>query len=608
MRTGSLQFVSRRFAAAVLIVAANAAIAQMTPSPGVAARLQSRIDAFHKAAKSQGEKLKVVYFTPADREPLEGHRERLTRIMLDIQSFYREEMERNGFRSRTFPLEMDGDQLQLHYTKGALPHGRYSYLTGELVRRDIRRTLRGKVDLDKDYVLIICGLCEEDDEGKFIFNSPYYGDGGANHRKGHCFAADCRLLDTIHLSNTKDRISYWEHRGDFDQHLARFNTAYIGGIAHELGHGLGLPHNGQNRAELQQMGHALMGVGNHHYRRDRWEKRGAFMTLASCLRLAAHPLFTGSRRAAEKSAKSDLRDLAFEADSTELSVSGSVTSEVEPVAVIVYIDPDGGQDYDARTWVAEVVNGRFSVVSNNWRTGPHVIRISVVHVNGEVSTTRLPFGINRRREPDVAGLNARWLIGRAEAAVYERDWDAVRRIAGGAADAKLNEAQRAALAGLAALETGNRLVDLKRVDADELFLSDAKARKESVGWGRPARNHYYFDRYVRDGVALRLGGVYHPKGLYAHAPSTYTFDLGGRWKNFTAHIGLQEGVSEMGSGIWIVEGDGKELFRSAKLHGTAYAKIEVDVKGVKALTLRIESGKQGNGNCWTVWGSPKVTR
>lgn len=54
--------------------------------------------------------------------------------------------------------------------------------------------------------------------------------------------------------------------------------------------------------------------------------------------------------------------------------------------------------------------------------------------------------------------------------------------------------------------------------------------------------------------------------------------------------------------------DGKELFRSAKVQGTAYARIDVDVTGVRKLTLRVESGKQGDAACWTVWGSPMVTR
>ena len=173
-----------RIAGAVLLLAAANSEAQMTPTPELAARLQARIGAFHQGAEPYRDVLKVVYFSPSDREPLAGHVERLTRIMEDIQSYYREEMERNGFRASPLPLEMEGGRIKLHYAQGALTHDKYSYASGDLVRRDIRRTLRGRVNLEKDYVLILCGLCEEDDKGKFRFHSPYYGDGGSNHLLG----------------------------------------------------------------------------------------------------------------------------------------------------------------------------------------------------------------------------------------------------------------------------------------------------------------------------------------------------------------------------------------------------------------------------------------
>ncbi len=593
---------------ALLAVAAVGAFGQMTPTPELAARFQMGIDAFHKGAEPNRRKLKVVYFTPSDREPLPGHEERLTRILLDIQSFYREEMKRNGFTARTFPLEMEAGRLKLRHVRGGLPHDKYSYASGDLVRRDIRRTLGGEVDLQKDHVLILCGLCEEDEKGKFHFNSPYYGDGGSDHRKGHCFAADCRLLDTSHLKDTRKRIVFWEHNGDRDQTLAAFNSSYIGGVAHELGHGLGLPHNSQNRRELLAMGNALMGGGNHTYRKELWDKRGSFMTLASCLRLATHPLFTGSDRAISQPANTRLSDLRFEAEQTALLVSGRVEADVEAVGVIVYVDPNGGQNYDARTWVAEVVDGRFRVETNNWKPGGHALKVSVVHANGEVSDRRFPFDIDKRRRPDADGLNARWLLGEAEAAVYSGDWKLAEQVRASAREVGVSKERLAWFDHLVSLRLTPPPLDLKKTERNEVFVSDAKWRTAEVGWGRPARNHYHFDRWIRDGIVLTLGGEFQPKGLCAHAPAKHVFDLGGRWKTFAARIGLQEGAFEQGSGVFIIRGDGRELARSAKLQGASAKQIEADVTGVESLELIVESGKPGNANCWTIWGMPKLTR
>ena len=47
--------------------------------------------------------------------------------------------------------------------------------------------------------------------------------------------------------------------------LGEFNSHYIGGLAHELGHAFGLPHDCQREAERAKRGLSLMGGGNHTY-------------------------------------------------------------------------------------------------------------------------------------------------------------------------------------------------------------------------------------------------------------------------------------------------------------------------------------------------------
>lgn len=181
--------------------------------------------------------------------------------MLDIQAFYRTEMKRNGFGDRTFPLEMKGDELKIHLVKGKEPAAQYPHESGGNVRREVQVALAGRTNLDREYVLIFNGMCRKLGENRYFFHAPYYGDSRSNHRRGLCHVADCELMDTLHLTDMKNRIQYEEHYGKRDQTLAKFNTFYLGGIAHELGHGLGLPHNREKEWERQQFGTSLMGGG-----------------------------------------------------------------------------------------------------------------------------------------------------------------------------------------------------------------------------------------------------------------------------------------------------------------------------------------------------------
>jgi len=138
------------------------------------------------------------------------------------------------------------------------------------------------------------------------------------------------------------------------------------------------------------------------------------------------------------------------------------------------------------------------------------------------------------------------------------------------------------------------------------MLSDCRWESARVGWLRPTRNEYCREGKGDTRVFLEIGDAFHPKGLYAHSPSRYVFDLGGKWKTFSSSYGLQRGAT--GKVVFVVRADGKELFRSDTIEGSKERAMELDVSGVKSLELVIENGGEGNGNCWSIWGSPEVSR
>ena len=105
-----------------------------------------------------------------------------------------------------------------------------------------------------------------------------------------------------------------------------------------------------------------------------------------------------------------------------------------------------------------------------------------------------------------------------------------------------------------------------------------------------------------------MANVFYAKGLYAHAPSRYVFQLDRKWKTFEAVGGLQDGAASIGSAVFIIKADGRECYRSPLLSGSRTADIQVDVTNVDTLELLTESGKEGNACCWSIWGDPKIRR
>lgn len=357
---------------------------------------------YHTGADKSGAVLRVVYFRPANVDSQSEFRPRITRIMFDMQDFLKTEMNRNGFADAVLPLELDGKYVRIHEVVGRDDADGYSHDSGQKVQREVQAALRDRFSVRAEYVLIFNGMCRIEAERKYFFYAPYYGDPISSHQRGLCHVADCEILDPVLLTDTKRMMSYREHNGSFTQSVADFNSKYLGGVIHELGHGLSLPHNGQTPGERNAMGNALMGFGNHTYRKEVWsDSKGTFLTFASAVRLASHPLFTGSNRGREIQVRPELKNLKFEGTGNKLIVSGEVSeSRVRAHSVILYVDPPGRGGYDAVTTVASVDSGHFEVEGSCLRSGPHDLRLVTCHVNGATSTQHFTMTVGDGGVPD----------------------------------------------------------------------------------------------------------------------------------------------------------------------------------------------------------------
>ncbi|QDU74907.1 NPCBM/NEW2 domain protein [Bremerella volcania] len=577
----------------------------------VAQSLQMRVRAFHADAPKEDLKLRVIYFYPADRQPQANYRARVNRMVLDIKEFYDTEFARIGLTNSPLPVEMDGDEVKIHLVKGAENHDGYGYdgSYGRKILREIGHQLRGTVDPDREFLLILCALCDKQEDGRYKIYSPYYGLGGANHVRGICFAADCEMLDTLNLTKTDELFRYNEHNRDQQRTLADFNTVFIGGMAHELGHGLSLPHNRELPSEKSK-GTALMGSGNYTYRAELVGKKGSFMTLASATRMMCHPLLTQSNKQRFERTNLEVTDIEVSGSGKALTVRGKVKSNVEPFAVIAYSDAEGGSNYDAYQWTSEVApDGTFEVTLDVHKPGNNALRLSFCHANGATNDVSYAFTANKQGEPDVPALKDERAIASLNQEMLSGNVQQAREFARQYLAANPQSRLTPMLEYMETFDATTKPVPLNQVTQNDVFLSDVEAASSKVGYGRPTRNSYLPLKSRQDGgFFLRPGGQFHAKGFYAHAPSRFTFNLDGQWKRFTAVAGMQSGAWQTASAIFIVKGDGQELFRSGKLRTTSIENVDVDVTGIKQLELITESGENNVSGCWSVWGSPKVSR
>jgi alpha-galactosidase len=120
---------------------------------------------------------------------------------------------------------------------------------------------------------------------------------------------------------------------------------------------------------------------------------------------------------------------------------------------------------------------------------------------------------------------------------------------------------------------------------DQLDLSAA-----TQGYGTPRSNK------TVDGRPFTIAGKTFERGFGSHAESLLTIILDGKATLFTALVGIDDEVKgQRPAAEFVINGDGKELWRSGVMHlGDEARPCSVKLDGVKKLELVVTDG--GNGN------------
>jgi hypothetical protein len=137
-----------------------------------------------------------------------------------------------------------------------------------------------------------------------------------------------------------------------------------------------------------------------------------------------------------------------------------------------------------------------------------------------------------------------------------------------------------------------------------VYLSDLPATTDVQPFWKPVAgdpNVLYAPRMDRSftGRALKCGGRNWVKGLGVYAGTTMTFALDGKFSEFRASAGLDDGAGPLGGVVFEVLVDGQTKWTSGFVRpaGTEgrgkpspVAAPRIDVKGAKSLALRVLSG------------------
>lgn len=105
------------------------------------------------------------------------------------------------------------------------------------------------------------------------------------------------------------------------------------------------------------------------------------------------------------------------------------------------------------------------------------------------------------------------------------------------------------------------------------------------------------------GEPLRLDSKEYPKGLGMHSQSQVTYNLNGEYETFHATIGLDDAAKNGGNAVFVVEVDGKEVFRSQPqtAKNAAMTLDPISLQDAKQLTLRVEFAEFGDVLDYANW-------
>lgn len=140
------------------------------------------------------------------------------------------------------------------------------------------------------------------------------------------------------------------------------------------------------------------------------------------------------------------------------------------------------------------------------------------------------------------------------------------------------------------------------------FLTDQNWVSAVNGYGPVEIDRSNNTKAERDGLTLTIGGKTYARGLGVHANSDVRYNLAGACSAFSAEIGVDDEVGNLGTVVFEVwNGESALLYRSPVLRGTdAALPVTVNVSDVQELRLVVRDGGDGINFDHADWASAQV--
>jgi hypothetical protein len=319
--------------------------------------------------------LNVVYFIPSDLDTVARYQQRLNGVMLHTQRFITKWMAQWGYSNKTIGLPLDANgKLKMSVIRGSQPKESYPYEGGAgAMMTEINAYFAANPGAKtSDHILVITPTYSYGSNGD-PSGGPFYGIGR------WCFALDYTGLDTLNLGKPDDK----------------FSTKWIGGLAHELGHGINLPHNGGAQSQNLLYGTSLMGTGNGTY-----GKAPTYLTPADVAILANGQLFSNASRTDWYSTPNcKIKKIYARYENNSIIVSGKYSSDkvVKDIAFYHRNTATDNGGYASVTFAAKPIGTDSFYVSmplSDFRDKANTnyeFTIRLVHENGSITGVPLNY-------------------------------------------------------------------------------------------------------------------------------------------------------------------------------------------------------------------------